>query len=103
MAFRVGQKVVCVDASVHVGFGAKGKIREGAIYTVREIGITVLNEPGVRLQEFVYDSDPGRVGYATKMPFKDAFYRAARFRPLVERKTSIEIFTRMLTPDKEKA
>lgn len=74
--FRVGQKVVCVDADQSQGLIA------GNIYTVKSKG-TCCNRPGVFLVEF----HSGRA---------DIPFYAYRFRPLVEKKTNIEIFTRIL-------
>lgn len=73
MTFRVGQKVVCVDA-----MPCTTTLVENAIYTVDRIyplGIVVVEIPA-----------PGNNGF---------FFR--RFRPVVERKTDISIFTEMLT------
>src|SRR5690349_16331156 len=98
--FYVGQKVVCVDASVE-GYGHgrldhPHRLHEGEIYVVRKVGfspqfgeddILVLWLEGVtRINMFEQD-----VGYA-----------AARFRHLVERKTDISIFTDMLKPKTER-
>lgn len=75
--FRIGQKVVCVDASDF----AESYLVEGKIYTV--ISLTGRFLPGLIL---VDAEDPG--GWA-----------AWRFRPVVERKTDIAIFTKMLNPE----
>jgi hypothetical protein len=95
MNFRVGQKVVCVDASHAPGCSRWGSpesvLTAGAVYTVREIGLNARGTAGVRLQERVLRG----VYYHTR--FEDNFYGAWRFRPAVERKTDISIFTKMLT------
>ncbi len=96
MNFRVGQKVVCVDDSVVVGFPKGGMLMRGHVYTVRQIGTTVRGEVGVHLNEVRLTSEPGCVGIVSGKPYIDAFYRAARFRPAVERKTDISIFTAIL-------
>lgn len=81
--FHVGQQVVCVDASPDWR-GRPTNVVKNAVYTIAEIG-----EPdstgalGLILVE-VRPQYRGRPGY-----------RASRFRPV--RKTSIEIFERMLT------
>lgn len=100
MTFRVGQKVVCVDDDISgkylpPGFlptahGMDG-LKKNNIYTIRMVG-TEIGVPICRLVEIV-------------RPFCDytgaeAPYAVARFRPVVERKTSIEIFTAMLKPSK---
>lgn len=91
MTFKVRQKVVCINAKG--GFiNLCGEVidshelTEGAIYTIRSIGMFdgVL---AVRLQEITRRKPDNR----WDLPF-----RADRFRPLVERKTDISIFTEML-------
>ena len=89
MTFRVGMKVVCVDVSI---FNAPslGTLRKGGIYTIRWIGIE-LGQPCVKVVEIIR---PCRTDFlAVDTPFL-----ARRFRPVVERKTDITIFQRMLTP-----
>lgn len=101
MAFCVGQKVVCVDASpkrpdYYPGFRLRGVmdgLQEGAIYTVSGFENHPLD--GKLLLVLMEIKRPRRPG-----PFCLDGYDARRFRPLVERKTSIEIFKRMLTPKK---
>lgn len=82
--FRVGQKVVCVDD----GLGILGNIPVnglpivGEIYTISNIGTTQYGGLGVNVIECEHDQPAG--------------WRASRFRPIVERKTDIAIFTEML-------
>lgn len=89
MTFRVGQKVVCVDASA---IQKAVPLNEGAVYTIRTI-IPLRSSVrgcGIYLVEIVNLLELGlEVGY-----FSD------RFRPAVERKTDISIFTAMLKPSK---
>lgn len=87
MTFRVGQRVVCVDDGPHRD-GTPSALRGGAIYTVHKcfqhrLGI------GVLLVE-------------VDLPRRFAGFYATRFRPAVERKTDISIFTAMLTPSPER-
>jgi hypothetical protein len=82
--FRVGQKVVCVNARNQGGdppFAVKG-----AIYIITDI-----------------DSD-GELGlnFAELNMAPEHFLFAWRFRPIVERKTDISIFEKMLTPSDKK-
>ena len=77
--FRVGQKVVCVDASRFEQY-----LDEGRVYT-----ITSINAPYLRVD--------CRSANVTGGP-DDYGYDASRFRPIVERKTDISIFKAMLTP-----
>jgi hypothetical protein len=84
MTFRVGQKVVCVDAGVGA-IDASPYLTQGGVYTVSivrvdSLGVLVLGLSGVAHQ-----------------------WRSSRFRPAVERKTDISIFTAMLKPSKVKA
>lgn len=96
--FRVGQKVVCVDDGGPGQWAPESRLTVGGVYTIKELGRAVADAPGVRLFERVLSSQPGRVGSFSKKPFSDNFYMASRFRPVVERKTDISIFTKMLTP-----
>ena len=85
MAFRVGQKVVCVDVAIDY-LGRPTKLRENAIYTIGRIV-----------------SDYGMIGLVVEGAHswhETGAYRSSRFRPVVERKTDISIFTRMLNPSK---
>lgn len=84
--FRVGQKVVCVsaDPSDVVNFG----IRVGGIYTVSGMGIFEKGQPPLMdLAEI-----KTHVAHA---------WLPDRFRPLVEHKTDISVFTSLLTPTKQ--
>jgi hypothetical protein len=100
MAFRAGQKVVCIDESSVRPWPKNSAPVKGQVYTVREIGIDVLGGPGLRLNELELTSNSK--GVYSGAPFRDAFYRANRFRPVVERKTNISIFTKMLDDVKQK-
>lgn len=81
--FRAGQKVVCVNAGRHPrGAASAPNLVEGEIYEIIE---TYINTGDVMLR--VSGCSTGWI--------------SERFRPVVERKTSIEIFRRMLTPQKE--
>ena len=100
--FYVGQKVVCVNDAPDIMSVLCGDtpnlagLKSGAIYTVRAVrrhdhtgnfGLLLfeINRP-------ILGGDDGR---------EQPFY-VGRFRPAVERKTDISIFTRMLTPSQEK-
>ena len=77
--FRVGQKVVCVDASYYGPNSSR--LREGTIYTIAHIGAEedCEGEYGVLLVELKTLQAQG---------WRDGF-RASRFRPIQERKTDI--------------
>jgi hypothetical protein len=83
--FHVGQKVVCVDASVTYSWAPGAEIIEGAVYTVRGLGLDVTGQPGLRLHEVELT---GPFGHVSNGPYKDKCYRATRFRPVIERKTN---------------
>lgn len=93
--FRVGQKVVCVDARIPRYPGVI-PVAKGAIYTIRDSGPEPMaqGEWWVLLNEITNISAEG---------LGELGYTAARFRPIVERKTDISIFTRMLTGQKQGA
>ena len=88
--FRVGQKVVCVKS--WIGCEKWQAIHKGSIYHIRDVVVGMQSGkalPGVLLAEITNGIGPRGVEYN---------YVCDRFRPIVERKTSIEIFTRMLKP-----
>ena len=89
--FRVGQRVVCVHpemSGLKTANGWSGNLLQyGRIYTVTDIGIFVVN--GNTHIDVAEVSTPHALAW-----------EPARFRPAVERKTDISIFTRMLTDDK---
>lgn len=100
MTFRVGMKVVCVDASSAgiegAGLGAPEHLRVGAVYTIRWVGECPYEPwrylgPTVRLGEVyrVNEFNP---------EWNDMPFLARRFRPLIERKTDISILRALLVP-----
>ena len=82
--FRVGQKVVCVDAD-----GAPLSV--GAIYTIASIGPTVFGHWRGRFYKisavYLHEVEPN--------PGCDGFF-PKRFRPAVDRPTNISVFTSLL-------
>lgn len=86
MTFQVGQKVVCVDAVPHTRYtpfaslGGLGGLRKNEVYTIRCVGIR-LGVSVVRLEEIVRAENT--------LLSEENFYAAARFRPIVERKTEV--------------
>ncbi len=77
--FNIGQRVLCVDDS------GTALVKRGKIYTVHGIGAS----PKLGLAMLWLGGVPNGGMYAR------------RFRPIVERKTDISIFTKMLTDNKE--
>jgi hypothetical protein len=97
MNFQAGQKVVCVDAGFDNEPGRRWLADppiEGQVYTVRRV--LLVDSYNGREQGVVLDE-------IKNLPTWGYSYRATRFRPVVERKTDISIFTRMLTPKKQTA
>jgi hypothetical protein len=79
MNFRVGQKVVCVDAK-----RSDRRLEKGAEYQISEVfWIDSVGELGV-----------GIAGVPSGHPVRG--WRSSRFRPIVERKTDITVFTEIL-------
>jgi hypothetical protein len=83
MNFRVGQKVVCVDASEGENSGMV-LLRKGAVYTVAEIC------PETR------HGHRGLYVVEVSEAFSFPGFKVERFRPAVERKTGISVFTKIL-------
>lgn len=94
--FRVGQKVVCINAGQYnnevAPWGETEKIIEGEIYTIVHMLPWEDGTSVVHLAEVLRD------GLSRLFWGNDVGYAAARFRPLVERKSDISAFTKMLTP-----
>ena len=86
MAFRVGQHVECVDVS------GNSPLTLGAVYVVAGLGPTPAGHPGLFLEGEIQRQHD-------MLPYRIPFY-AKRFRPIVEKKTDISIFTAMLTGTK---
>lgn len=82
MAFRVGQKVVCVNVTGHFGtwhpVGDLGALTLNAIYTVKSVGI-YRECPTVWLEEIVRE--------IRMVDFGEPGYSILRFRPLIEKST----------------
>lgn len=95
MAFHVGQKVVCVDAKSKIG--RRTPLVRGATYTVRWSGLFAnhwtngVSVPCVRVAEITRPC-------LDDITNEDTPFGSCRFRPVIERKTDISIFTEMLTP-----
>lgn len=84
MTFHIGQRVVCVDALGNCF------LMQGVQYTVSGFRNLMSGVPGVYLAEVSHRYGDGSIDPHTP------FY-ASRFRPIVESKTDISIFTKMLT------
>jgi hypothetical protein len=96
MTFRVGQKVVCVDATSGPFTWLPGEApTEGAIYTVARLSISPLD--GVALMELCEITRHKN----TEKNWGHKGYGQYRFRPVVENKSSIS-FTMGAPKDSEK-
>ena len=87
MTFRVGQKVVCIKGGTTLVNGFVPIT--GSVYTIRGFFLgPVAGEPRVLLAEYIHPE---------KFEGVEIGWNALRFRPVVERKTSISVFEAMLT------
>lgn len=88
--FRVGQKVICVDdwQSKFPPY-EPCPLTRGRIYTVTKSWLYKQRHPVVLVAEI-------------KKPKSHCGFDATRFRPIVDRKTDISIFTEMLKPNTPK-
>lgn len=92
MNFRVGQKVVCVDMNTYGRLSRwKGERVPNAdqVYTIRAVFVSDdgLDEVGVLLEE---------IRNPINWTGQEFGFLASRFRPVVERKTDISTFTKIL-------
>lgn len=90
MAFRIGQKVVCVDARGR--FCAETQPVLNAIYTISGLHV---DEDGDLICHLVEIARSDSAKQQWNNP--NLGYDTRRFRPVIERKTDISIFTEMLT------
>lgn len=86
MTFRVGQKVVCIKEPIPQADCKYAIFEKGALYTV-----TLIEECSLGTFITVAELHPNVTG------------EACGFRPVVERKTDISVFTKMLTGKKVNA
>lgn len=98
MTFRVGQKVVCVNGVFDRTWDVvPNRPVAKQVYTVRALAVCTfgihVDTPCILLHEVRNSIDLWEIGGAFESPFW-----IGRFRPVVERKTDISIFTKMLTP-----
>lgn len=100
MTFRVGQKVVCVDAGNYRWPGkvwlSGEEIFEGNVYTIKAIGESH-GETCCQLYEVA------RITNSPQSTEGVWGYGCYRFRPAVDRKTDISVFTVILHKKKERA
>jgi hypothetical protein len=94
MAFRVGQKVVFIGPNRPNNRYHQNVPVRGQVYTIRAIA-EVLGQTAFLLMEVRNDPYPWANG------FVELHIEAKFFRPVVERKTDISVFTEMLKTTKQ--
>ena len=102
--FYVGQKVVCIndDWSTHSSWKlVPNKPTQNKVYHIRKIVMYTYSNgvtEGLYLIEIENPLHPWKLNGIVEIAFP-----ANRFRPVVEKKTDIFIFTAMLNPSKQDA
>lgn len=105
MIFSVGQKVVCIgtegspniDWDAWVSYWKITRPDRGSIYTVRDTRAGLLRQH-IRLVEIVNPK-----AKFIDAPPQEPWFWAEAFRPVIERKTDISIFMKMLKPERVEA
>ncbi len=96
--FYVGQNIICIDNSASAKYHHPGYLvmnhnfhglKQGGIYTVRDV-VEYLETPCLYLKEIIREF----------VPKVETGFSFLRFRPIVDRKTDISIFEKMLKPEK---
>lgn len=95
--FHVGQRVVCVDDSP-IWTDNKKPLRKNAVYTVTAVLPPTLGRTGPNTRSVISGIQVAEV----KMEQPNDWFAVHRFRPAVERKTDISLFTAMLNTKKQK-
>ncbi len=95
MAFRIGQKVVCVDDGAREPrrWWPGCAVKRGEIYTIR--GFVTAPYDGIPC---ILVEELRNIIAHKGIIDDDAGYRIERFRPLVEKKTDISTLTALLNP-----
>lgn len=86
MNFHIGQRIVCIDAGPS-DKGVRSGLVKGRIYTISGI-FDHWDGLGLQLNEILTPNAPLLIHFPA--------WRAERFRPIIERKTDISIFTAIL-------
>jgi hypothetical protein len=102
MAFGIGQKVVCIaEISGDHGFNDEARPVKGVVYTIRDFEYGYTDET-IDMLFLLFEEIVNRPR-AYEAGFLEASFWSAWFRPLVETKTDIAIFEKMLKPAKVNA
>jgi len=90
--FRIGQKVVCIKNNMTAGTRRRRGVDYPDVGGVYTVAAAWTGEAGYGLLQF----------YELRLPkkYRKWGFRASYFRPVVERKTDISIFTAMLKTQK---
>lgn len=95
--FRVGQPVVCIDDMTNTTNTKLPEITAGQVYVIRRIGrINVPEIDFCDVEDSLWLEGIDRFITLSVHVTVDLGFRMSRFRPVVERKTDISIFTNML-------
>ena len=103
--YRCGQKVICINDRGWSAIAMMNSNRifpiKGRVYTIRQIYADDLFAKGIPflLYEIVNDKSDNFIGYEGQL--LEPGFLASRFRPVNEKKTSIDVFTAMLRPTGE--
>ena len=98
--FHIGQRVVCVNTE-NLVFADMKQLHKGGIYTIRGFLDGTAFDPGlgIYLEEIIHPL----INFEDPYGWLEPSYWAWRFRPVIDKKTSIEIFQKLLIPEKENA
>ena len=94
--FHVGQKVVCLADLSRLTLPSEVAPTKGAVYTIRAIMTDNKGYLGLFLVEIKNPPVYCALGFCERALW------AGHFRPVIEKKTDISIFTQLLTPSKIK-
>lgn len=89
--FRIGQRVVCVNDR-WITLNGENVPRAKKIYTVRSINAGCVNQESTYIRLIEVRNPP--IQYANA--YCEAAFDVEGFRPLIEKKTDISIFTKLL-------
>lgn len=95
--FHVGMRVRCVDDQMNISSGKLPEIIAGHVYTIRQVGPHSVSGLGIVDDQISVWLEGIERPHALNAIVIDLGFRPSRFRPVVERKTSIAIFHEILS------
>jgi hypothetical protein len=98
MTFRIGQKVCCISNGCDTRWRGLHKPVVDEVYTIRAMRLS-RDLPSLGYLSCLLNEISNPINPHSGQEFG---FLCSRFRPVVERKTSIEIFQKMLNPSPEK-